>query len=292
MHFPSPRNRVPHRCVTAATKCRPRPPSSPTPARPPDSRGAEAAVVNLADQCTVAQQTQKHRTLGMSDHIADQLAHHQLGGHDEIVQFPKRELPADVLAGLGGRPGILRQLKRGDVTDGRAARMDDEECRIIRGLVPVRLQCGDQHVAQAVEPGGIAFRPAFGEVRRPAHRSGQGVPKLGQPLVDVARGRFDETVRAEHEQALLRQLHLAAVERRLGGAQRWIDGQIRAMDRAIGMDDKRRWMTRHRERADPRHRIEHRVEAGGVVVIAEITDQSIEFAEQLVGRQVQVGVRR
>ena len=67
--------------------------------------------------------------------------------------------------------------------------------------------------------------------------------QLGQSLVDVAGGGLDQAVGAEHEQAVVGQVQLERLERRFGGAQRRVAGQLRAVDRPVGMDDDRRRVT-------------------------------------------------
>jgi len=145
----------------------------------------------------------------------------------------------------------------------------------IIALLAARQQAAGDHIAQVVQ-----LRVALA-AKEPGEMS-HAVPQ-------VSVRRRDEAVGVENEQALVGNRQLGELKWRLGHAQRRIGGIRGESDGAVGAHQGERRVAGAGHGAGARDGIVDRVQAGGEAILAEPVDQFIQVAEDLIGRQLEVG---
>ena len=97
----------------------------------------------------------------MPDDVAHQLAHQQFGGEHEVFQPPGAESLPDVLPGLSGCPGVVRQVERGDIIGDGAPGVHDEQSGVVGRLLAVGQQARHDRVAQLLQEPGVTVLVAL-----------------------------------------------------------------------------------------------------------------------------------
>ena len=255
-------------------------------------RGGVAAVGDLADQAAVVDQAQPDGRLGVPDGVGDQLADHQFGGEDGVLQPPRGQLRGrrpcgrrPTTAGSQGKSQVatwlassarVRASSRATSSAGRAGSSVVEHGRR-RSSARGAAGSGAGRSRRAVSPrrrcrarGPRSVRRCRGRARLPSGSSSSTASKGRPPRPSGGPAGRSRKVDGPVGQPT----------RRAAGARR---GRGCSGGRPGRRPRTGRWRRRPR-RSRPRARALAARRLGGQVV-----DEVVEVSEQFVGGQVDVG---